>query len=412
MRPGDLYSFPAALSRSPTVEDFDPADWTRCLVFDGTPGTRPLVIPNDIEGDEVLVVAVPGGGSGAARIGLGVASGGQGGGMVIARVPVKRGTVINYTVGLGGAAIVQSAAGATDGVAGGTTSFGAYLSITGGEGGKASGASASAGGVPSVVLAKKILAQTSGGGSGVASGGGVSATGGGSTGSPWANGYASGAVTTAGPTKRAASGGASCFAASAAATDDPTGGAGIVASTAKLGGGPASVIADLGTPAYAGSPPISVATFLQFMLTAAALADGVPTATNDGWNTIATSPGRSGGTGNDLGLIVGPTGTNTGKAGDGGHFAGGGAARAELNTVTTGNHTVQGGNGGRFGGGGGSAVDASSGTVSGTVRATGGAGRYGSGGGAAGLYPGSGTAIATSGGGGDGFIAVYAKVAA
>lgn len=391
---GDNYSFPAALARSPTVEDFNPAEWTRCLVYDGTPGTRNCPIPSDVT--EVLLMLVGGGQAGGAALGSTViADGGQGGGLFLGIVPVTPGSLVSYTVAAGGAAVTRTTAGATTGTAGGTTSFGAFVSVTT---------------VPSVSLAKQVLAATTGGTAGAASGTYAAATGGGSAGSPWGNGKSSGtAVSTA--SNGAASGGAGPLASSGAASSNVTGGGGIEASTGPRGGGPTALMTDV-VEAYTASPPVPASALLQYLLTGGALADAVPTALNHGWNTIATSAGRSGGSGNLIGTALSPGGTNTGKAGDGGHFAGGGAAAAQFSVLSAGDHTVRGGNGGRFGGGGGAALEANSSVSGGTVNVIGGDGRWGGGGGGAAALSGSpATCNITSGKGGDGLVAVFARVA-
>ena len=73
-----------------------------------------------------------GGGGGGSSSGGGTAGGGGGGGYVRGSIQVTPGQVIACTIGAGGNAGGQGGAGG----GGGTTSFGAYMSATGGGGGK------------------------------------------------------------------------------------------------------------------------------------------------------------------------------------------------------------------------------------------------------------------------------------
>jgi len=92
------------------------------------------------------VIVVGGGGSAASNSGAGNAylGGGGGGGAAIEFVTLSQNDTVAVTVGYGA---TDPAAAATDGNTGGTSSFGAYCSATGGEGGKYSASNVGEGGV-------------------------------------------------------------------------------------------------------------------------------------------------------------------------------------------------------------------------------------------------------------------------
>ena len=104
--------------------------------------------PGNVTKVKVTVVGGGGGGGGGSHTGLvgrGVSGGvgGGGGGSAIEVIPFPSATNVPVTIGSGGSAGTGGNTTGTDGGTGGTTSFGAYCSATGGGGGDGSGKSAS-----------------------------------------------------------------------------------------------------------------------------------------------------------------------------------------------------------------------------------------------------------------------------
>lgn len=92
-------------------------------------------VPADVTSMKVTVVG--GGGGGAKTNNISTGGGGGGGGVAIQEVTgLTPGSIIQVTVG--GAGLGQTTAG-TSGTSGGTSSFGSYVSATGGAGGSATG---------------------------------------------------------------------------------------------------------------------------------------------------------------------------------------------------------------------------------------------------------------------------------
>lgn len=105
------------------------------VVVQTTPGTYTFTVPST--GRVKVTVVGAGGGSGGTNGPNGAIGGAGGGGGVAIKYlsGLTPGSTISYTVGAGGSGGGQPSAG----TAGGTTSFGAYVSATGGGGGAASG---------------------------------------------------------------------------------------------------------------------------------------------------------------------------------------------------------------------------------------------------------------------------------
>lgn len=128
--------------------------------FYATAGTYTWTVPDGVT--KALVIVTGGGGAGG-RVTSGAGGGGGGGGTSIALVDLTGVTSVAVTVGAGGA---RAGAGVTPG-SGGTSSFGAFCSATGGTGGGAVSRGGGFGGVGS----GGALNLTGGGGGSAAKGG-------------------------------------------------------------------------------------------------------------------------------------------------------------------------------------------------------------------------------------------------
>lgn len=307
-----------------------------------------------------------GGGGGATGGGSYKAMGGGGGGFAIGEYSVTPGASITVTVGAGGAGATASGTGNyVNGSAGGTSSFGAFCSATGGEGGKAAITTnplASLGGIGS-----GGALNFSGGKSYTGAGGGT--PGGGAAGSILGNGGNSGAAT-------------GCYAAGGGGVGSNHGG--------NQGGGGGGVA----SPGGDGTSSPVLGGFGGYNIQAARVASPVAasgdvTAPNGAESQISnlrfiTEKYLGGG-----GAGVRSSGTANLTGGNGGTGGGGGGAYTSAGTA-------RGGDGGISGGGGGCANQNSS-------NGYGGAGGLAGGGGGGG-YSNGGTAY--GGRGGDGLVIV------
>ena len=132
-----------------------------------------------------------GGGCGALIAGdYGRATGGGGGGFAMGLVWLTQGQTVSITVGKGGVA----AAGGQPGGAGGTSSFGAYLSATGGAGGSCAISGALIGALGGVGAGGSLINASGGKSGAIETSGGYSATGGGGAGSQLGTGGDAGSI--------------------------------------------------------------------------------------------------------------------------------------------------------------------------------------------------------------------------
>lgn len=125
------------------------------LVSFATPGSFPFVVPNGVTLVKATVTGGGGGGGGATPSAgnFNVAAGGGAAGTAIGVVTVTPGSTITVTVGAGGAAgITLNGAGGN----GGTSSFGAFMSATGGVGGFWFSGTSSPGGTPGTGVGGQI----------------------------------------------------------------------------------------------------------------------------------------------------------------------------------------------------------------------------------------------------------------
>jgi hypothetical protein len=101
-----------------------------------SPGT--WTNPGNVDKVKVTVVGGGGGGGGGSAGGSQGGDGGGGGGSAIEVIPFPSATNVTVTVGAGGGPRANIPLANSNGIAGGTSSFGAYCSATGGTGGRAS----------------------------------------------------------------------------------------------------------------------------------------------------------------------------------------------------------------------------------------------------------------------------------
>lgn len=164
-------------------------------VFDIIPGTRQLTIPNGWSRIRVAVVGGGAGGRNATSSTRGYGGGGGGGGYAELELDVVPGQTYTYTVGAGGDANQD----------GGTTSFGALLSATGGKTATDTTSAASKGGAGGTGIGGSINksggaggngfdANNGGGGGGGASGNRYGAGGAGGNGEAYINSTVMGGV--------------------------------------------------------------------------------------------------------------------------------------------------------------------------------------------------------------------------
>jgi len=189
---------------------FAPPVWRTFQTYT-SPGTYSgLVVPANVF--QVLVAVFGGGGSGAIQPNTAygfLATGGGGGGFASGIINVIPGQILpTITVGAGGTAATMTVAttiGYANGNAGGTSSFGSFLTATGGSGGiydinTLTTIAGGAGGTGVGVSTVRNLVTASGGAGGTIFAGAINrvsrtATGGGAAGSFWGNGGAGGSIT-------------------------------------------------------------------------------------------------------------------------------------------------------------------------------------------------------------------------
>lgn len=333
--------------------------------------TGPVTIPPGVSKARVRIYGATGAGAQNNGSNLSNATGAGGGGFSCSVLDFVPGQVIQATIG---------AAGVTPGSAGGTTSFGNFLSVVGSTGGNTSNSAPASGGLPGYGVGGQI--NYSGGPGGDVIGAITNcATGGGGAATEFGDGGKGGDATVGG----SATGGG--------AIAKNAGGKTTVAGTGATGGagsaGPAP--SPTAAPTATNSAYFAPGGYDYLCAQAASILNGGATpqaAANGSINPISALirfpfdalPGGGGG---------GATGASTGQTtgGDGGHGGAGGGA------YISGNGPANGGNGGP-GGGGGAAASGSSGTAR--------AGRGGLGGGGAAAVSNTGTAVA--GRGADGII--------
>ena len=263
------------------------------------------------------------GGSGATISGtMKRATGGGGGGYSMGTIWLTQGQSIPVTVGKGG---VWSGDG-QPGSVGGTSTFGAYISATGGAGGLCADAAKAVAGALGGVGTGGSLINANGGKSGsIDANAGYSASGGGGAGSQLGHGGDSGSISGGASNNNAATGGGGVGGATSASiirgSEQATGGAGVAsASTALLGGFDLlSVGANLNINGTVNSS------------SAAFRFPGDGFAGGGGPNYHTTSNGGIGGTGAGGGATIASNGTCT--SGAGGVFGGAGAAASANATI-------------------------------------------------------------------------------
>lgn len=148
--------------------DFQLADMLRALAtrpwgYSQIAGTSSYTVPNGVAVLFLLVVGGGGGSTGCDNGSLRAGAGGGGGGAALGLVNVSGGQTIPISVGAAGAG--QSVAG-TSGFAGGTSSFGSFMSASGGGGGGSVAGENTAGGYGGIGAGGLINLQGAPGGPG------------------------------------------------------------------------------------------------------------------------------------------------------------------------------------------------------------------------------------------------------